>query len=222
VFDHLAGVALGGSSMLEAFSLLGALAEATQTIELGSMVVNVWNREVGTLLTAAASITHLSGRQVHLGIGAGSSPGSAWAAEQRAVDARVEPRLSVRHDRVRHVLDLADAMWSSDRDERFATFPLPSPRPLTIVGVNSVALSRLAGARADGINVQWNRPGRDEFLDAADAAAGDRPFMRTAYLPYDRDLFDPTHPTRLAMSARRIDRLVLASFGSAPELPASV
>ena len=57
VFDHFAGDLLRGDErMLECFTLLGALAEATSTIELGSLVVNVWNRGVGTAVSAAASV----------------------------------------------------------------------------------------------------------------------------------------------------------------------
>ena len=61
VFDHLAGVALGGDTMLECFTLLGALAEATSSIELGTLVANVWNRQAGTLVSAAASVALISG-----------------------------------------------------------------------------------------------------------------------------------------------------------------
>lgn len=222
VFDHLAGLPLGGQSMIECFSLLGALAEATSTIELGTMVVNAWNRQVGTLVSAAASVTTLSGRQFHLGIGAGASPNSPWAAEQHAVGAYVEPDVAARHERVRQVLDLAAATWRADRDERFGTFPLPSPVPSIILGVNSTSLGRLAGERADGINLQWNQPRRDEYLAAADEAAGDRPFLRTAYHTYDRALLDPEHPTRRDMADRRIDRLILADFAGVPDLPANV
>lgn len=222
VFDHLAGLPLGGTSMIECFSLLGALAVATDTIELGTMVVNVWNRQVGTLVTAAASVAALSGRQFHLGIGAGASPTSTWAAEQHAAGADVERGVEARHERVRRVLDLAAATWRTDRDEHLATFPLPSPPPSIIVGANSTALARLAGERADGINLQWNRPRRDEYLAAADRAAGDRRFLRTAYHVYDRALLDPEHPTRRQMADRRIDRLVLAEFNGIPDLPSEL
>ena len=222
VFDHLAGLPLGGTSMIECFSLLGALAVATDTIELGTMVVNVWNRQVGTLVTAAASITALSARQFHLGIGAGASPSSSWADEQHAAGGHVEPDVDARHERVRQVLDLAAATWRPDRGEHLATFPLPSPAPSIIIGANSTALARLAGERADGINLQWNRPRRDDFLAPANRAAGDRPFVRTAYHVYDRALLDPEHPTRRQMADRRIDRLVLAEFGSDPDLPSEL
>lgn len=212
VFDHLAGLPLEGGTMLECFSLLGALCEVTEHIELGTMVANVWNRQAGTLVSAAASIALISGRRFQLGIGAGASPTSTWAEEQRLVGAHVEPDLAARHARVEHVLDLVDEQWRDDRDARLASFPLPHPRPITIVGVNSVRLSRLAARRADGINVPWRNPRRDEFLAAADAVAADRPFLRTAYTAYAPELLDPDHPERRAMTDRRIDRLVLAVF----------
>lgn len=222
VFDHLAGVPIGGETMIECFTLLGALAEATTAIGLGAMVVNVWNRQVGTLVTGAASVAAVSGREVLLGIGAGTSPTSTWATEQHAAGHDLEPDLHRRHARVQQVLDLAAATWRPDRDESLSTFPLPSPRPLLVVGVNSVALSTLAGRSADGVNVQWGHPRRDEFLAASDAAARGRPFLRTAYATYDEALFDPEHPVRREMADRGIERLVLAAFGSTPNLPARV
>ncbi len=212
VFDHLAGQPLGGSTMIECFALLGALAEVTERVELGIMVANVWNRQVGTLVSAAASVAMLSGRPFHLGIGAGASPTSTWALEQHAVGAVVEPSLDARHARVSEVIDLAAREWSADRDEALATFPRPTPPPTLIVGVNSERLSRIAGRSADGINVPWRHPRRDAFIVAADECAGGRPFIRTAYTVYESALLDPDHPERVAMTERRIDRLVLAVF----------
>lgn len=222
VFDHLAGLPLGGTSMIECFSLLGALSEATTTIELGTMVANVWNRAPGTLVTAAASIAHLSGRPFHFGIGAGSSPSSRWATEQHAAGHPVAPAVEVRHRRVEEVLALAAAEWSRVRPEELSTFPLPSPTPTTLVGVNGVALARIAGRMADGINVPWNHPKRVEIMTAADVAAAGRPFVRTAYHVYAAELLDPAHPKRVEMTESRIDRLVLADFGSSPTFPSSV
>ena len=40
VLDHLAGAPLGGTSSLESFTWLGALAEATSSIDLGVLVAN--------------------------------------------------------------------------------------------------------------------------------------------------------------------------------------
>lgn len=216
VLDHLAGLPIGGATTLEAFALLGALAEATTTIELGTMVANAFNRQPGTLVSAAASVGVISGRRFHLGVGAGAAPGSSWAREQEILGHDLVDDLSARHARVERVLELASDEWSDDRGDDFSTFPLPRPRPLTIVGVNSVALARVAGRLADGINVQWSKSNRDDQLDAADAElarrAGDRPFLRTAYETFVPELLDPAHPSRVEMRERGIDRLVLAVF----------
>jgi alkanesulfonate monooxygenase SsuD/methylene tetrahydromethanopterin reductase-like flavin-dependent oxidoreductase (luciferase family) len=217
VFDHLAGVALGGDTMLEAFALLGALAELTERIELGTLVANVWNRQPGTLVSAAAAIGIMSGRLFHLGLGAGTAPGSRWAVEQVAAGHQLEPDVERRHARVADVLELCQRQWSDDRDAAESSFPLPRPRPTTIVGVNSIALSEMAGRSADGINVPWRHDRRDAFLDAANAIAGERPFLRTTYTTFERDLLDPEHPDRVAMAERNIDRLVLSQFGT-PDL----
>lgn len=213
VYDHLAGVALGGSTMLECFTWLGAIAELTTTIELGALVTNVWNREVGTLVTAAASVAAISGRQFYFGIGAGTSPTSQWAIEQTAVEARVVDTIEERHDRVEAVLRLTAKEWSNDRGQRFQTFPLPSPTPVRIVGVNSERLSRIAGRSADGINIAWRHPHREEFLAAASQEAKGRDFLRTTWAFYDEALLDPQHPQRMAMTEANIDRLVLAELG---------
>lgn len=209
VFDHLAGASLGGDQMLECFTWLGALAEITETIELGAMVANVWNRQVGTTLAAAASVAAISGRRFHLGVGAGSSPTSRWSSEQKAVGAYVVPTFAERHRRVEELLDLSDELWREDRDPRFDSFARPDPPPTRIVGVNSVELSSLAGRRADGVNVRWDHPRRRELLDAARAAANGRPFVYTAWIPWDAELLDEAHPTRHAVRDDGIDRLVL-------------
>jgi alkanesulfonate monooxygenase SsuD/methylene tetrahydromethanopterin reductase-like flavin-dependent oxidoreductase (luciferase family) len=212
-FDHMAGVALGGHTMLECFTLLGALAELTSSIELGTLVANVANRQVGTLVAGAASVARISGRQFHLGLGAGSAPTTKWAFEQRAVGNVIADSLEARHARVREVLDLTDRAWSSNTPVELSTMPIPFHTPTRIIGVNSVALSQLAGARADGINVAWGHPRRDELLAAADAVVGGRPFIRTTWIHYDEALLDAEHPVRAEMERARIDRVILSDLG---------
>lgn len=212
VLDHLAGLPLGGGTMLEACTLLGALAATTEHISLGTMVANVWNRSPGALVAAMASAAIIADRPTFLGVGAGTSPVSSWAAEQHAVGHTLEPDLGRRHARVAEVLDLAEREWRDDRDEVYATFPLPRPRPITIVGANSVALSRLAAEVADGINIQWSHPRRDELIAATEEALAGRPFVRTAYTTFQAELLDAEHPTRRSMADAGYERVVLAVF----------
>jgi alkanesulfonate monooxygenase SsuD/methylene tetrahydromethanopterin reductase-like flavin-dependent oxidoreductase (luciferase family) len=209
-YDHLAGVTLGGHTMLETFALLGALAVATTTIELGTLVVNVNNRTPALLALAAASVVAISGRHLFLGLGAGTSPTSRWSAEMRAVGQPVIPDLSGRHERFSAVLDDLDRLFAADRPAELATFPMPDPRPTVLVGVSSVELAALAGRRADGVNVAWLGAHRDELLTAALAARADRPgFLLTAWAFWSPELVDPTGPERAAMLDCGIDRMVL-------------
>jgi alkanesulfonate monooxygenase SsuD/methylene tetrahydromethanopterin reductase-like flavin-dependent oxidoreductase (luciferase family) len=214
VFDHLAGSSLRGHGMLECFTWLGALAASTTRIELGTLVTNVWNREPGVLAVAAASVEHVARRQVYLGLGAGTSPTSRFAAEQHAVGHTVRPSLEERHTRVVQTLQLLEQMWAVDRDEHFATFMMPELQPKSVVGVNSVRLAEIAGRLADGINVWWHHPRRDELLRAAAAARpADRlPLIVTTYAVWNDELLDLDHVERRSMAEAGIDRLVLTEF----------
>jgi alkanesulfonate monooxygenase SsuD/methylene tetrahydromethanopterin reductase-like flavin-dependent oxidoreductase (luciferase family) len=92
--------------------------------------------------------------------------------------------------------------------------PLPDPPPELHVGASSVALATLAGRVADGLNVAWRHPRRDEFLQAARAARSERAaglgdLIVSVYAPWREELLDPQHPERTEMSALGVDRLVL-------------
>ena len=211
VFDHLAGVALGGDSMLEAFTLLGALAATTTTIELGTMVANVHNRTPALLATAAATVDAIAGRPFHLGLGSGTSPGSRWAAEMVAAGQAVEPDAAVRTANLRRTLDTLDRLWSPARGAELATFPRPRHGTSVIIGASGTELAALAGARADGLNVDWTHPRRQELLDVAVAARGGREgFELSAWTPWDDTLLDPDSPAG-AEARRTLDRLVLVA-----------
>ncbi len=218
VYDHLAGRSLGGGRNLEAFALLGALAATTNSIGLGTMVANVASRQPGVLAVAIASVAAIADRRVFLGVGAGTSPAGRWAAEMHTVGHPIEPNVTRRHQAVERLLDVVDGMWSADRGADWETFPLPRPRPPVIIGVSSVALAHLAGGRADGINVAWSHPRRDELLAAArDAHAvsgrgGD--FTLSTWTRWNDALLDEDHPDRMTMADRGIGRLVLAELGT--------
>jgi alkanesulfonate monooxygenase SsuD/methylene tetrahydromethanopterin reductase-like flavin-dependent oxidoreductase (luciferase family) len=209
-FDHLAGSSLRGDTMFESFTLLGALAASTTTIELGVLVANVFNRTPAVLGVAAATLEAIADRPVHLGLGAGAAPDSRWSREMRAVGQPVAASVAERHERVTTTLDVLDRLFDPGRDAELATFPLPRRRPTVVLGVNGVVLAALAGRRADGVNVGWDHPRRDELLEVARRARGDRPgFVATTWLQWAPELLDPDHPTRRAMADRHLDRVVL-------------
>jgi len=217
VVDHLAGRSMGGDNALEAFTWMGALAAVTRTIEIGSLVINAWNRSVGVSVVGAASVAAIADRPMWFGIGAGTSPRSSFAWEQQLVNAPIVDAMADRHIRVSEVLDLVDAMWHAETaEEHFPTFPRPRHIPRTVIGVNSVALAQLAGRRADGVNVRWSHPRCLEFLDAATQAASSRSLVRTVYTNWDDALLDADHPERQAMAAAGVERLILLSTGVPP------
>ena len=194
-FDHLGGLSLRGDTMFESFTLLGALAASTATIELGVLVANVFNRTPALLGVAAATLEAIADRPVHLGLGAGAAPDSRWSAEMRAVGQPVAATVGARHERVADTLDVLDRLYDPGRDTALATFPLPRRRPTVVLGVNGVTLAELAGRRADGVNVGWEHPRRDELLDVARRARGDRPgFVVTTWLGWEPELLDPRPP----------------------------
>jgi alkanesulfonate monooxygenase SsuD/methylene tetrahydromethanopterin reductase-like flavin-dependent oxidoreductase (luciferase family) len=173
-WDHLTGALLGGDAMLECFTLLGALAASTRRIGLGSLVVNVANRNAGVMAVAAASVQAISGGRFTLGLGAGAGPGGRYSAEQQALGLEVPARVADRHRRLDRVLDRLDELWSPARDPRWAGFPLPTPRPAVLLGVNSLQLAQLAGRRAEGVNVRADHPRLAELIGAATAARARR------------------------------------------------
>jgi alkanesulfonate monooxygenase SsuD/methylene tetrahydromethanopterin reductase-like flavin-dependent oxidoreductase (luciferase family) len=218
-FDHIAGMTLRGNSMLEAFTLLGALAVTTSTIELGTMVANVHNRTPALLAIAAATLEAIADRRIHIGLGAGSAPHTRWSREMRVIGQPVAPTLEARHARLCDTLDVLARMYDPDRPESLATYPLPKRRPTVLIGASSRRLAEIAGQRADGINVGWDHPHRDELLDAAATARGPRQgFLLTTWTTWAPHLLDPNDPERLAMAERGLDRLVLVvPAGVTPE-----
>ncbi len=188
VFDHFDGAMLRGDRpLLECFTLLGAMAAATTTIGLGTLVVNVANRHRAVTAAAASSVQRISDGRLHLGIGAGGGPDSPWAREHRERGIALEPDLSRRYQAV--VLQI-EALREVE--------PMP-----VIVGVNSTALARIAGRFADGVNVGLLHPSAADFIAAAREEAGDHPFEVSAWCSAD---YVEGHQVAEAM---QVDRLVL-------------
>lgn len=198
VFDHFDGALLGGDRpMLECCTLLGALAAATTTIGLGTLVANVANRHPAVLALAASTVQRISGGRLTVGIGAGTAPGTKWAGEHHARGIDLYPSAADRH-----------AAVVTQIDALRATVAAP-----VIVGVNSIALGEIAGRRADGVNVRISHPRVEGLIAAATGAsgsAGSRTFEVSGWAFAD----DPSARDRAA--ALGLDRLVLVDLGRQP------
>ncbi len=218
VFDHFAGSLLnGGEEMLECFTLLGALASATSTIKLGTLVVNIANRHPGVMAMSAASVQTISCGRLVLGLGAGAAPNTPWSAEHRALGLELAPTIAARHRRLADALELIDDLWADDRKPEFADFHRPRPRPPVFLGVNSEPLARLAATRTDGFNVRQSHDQLAAIIAAGlDARAAsdraDQPMMVSVWAVFDRALADPDHPKRREWAEIGVNRLVLVSL----------
>ena len=167
VADHLSGVSMNAPSMPECFTTLGGLAAVTSSIGLGSLVANAQLRHPVLLANTASTLQRMSGGRFTLGIGAGASPNSVFAAELVAAGLSIPVTLEQRHAELVNHVESIKQVWSNDRDERFAGFPLPQARPKIVFGVNSPELARLAVRHADGLNVRASHPKVDEILAIA-------------------------------------------------------
>ena len=216
--DHLAGDVMKAPDMPECFTLLGALASATKTIELGPLVVNVGNRHPAMLANSAATMQQICGGRFVLGLGAGASPNSPFAAEQRAIGVIPPAKMSERHAVLINALDVMNEMWAPNRRVELEKFPLPNPRPEVIVGVNSVALARIAGARANGVNIRASHERAGEILaaaqDAHKSSGINKPFTVSVWEHYDEALVSGDDARLDVWRSWGVDRAILLMFKS--------
>jgi alkanesulfonate monooxygenase SsuD/methylene tetrahydromethanopterin reductase-like flavin-dependent oxidoreductase (luciferase family) len=216
VADHLSGQVMNAPSMPECFTLLGALAAITSTINIGPLVANVGNRHPGVLASAAATVQNISGGRLILGLGAGTSPTSTFAAEQNALGIEIPRTMQERHAKLEHTLDVLDEIWSPTRDVKFATFEMPCKLPPRILGVNSTALAKVAGTRTDGVNIRSSHPQRAEILgiakDAA-TAAGKTDFIVSVWDWFDEELLDPSSSICKQLASEGVNKTILLMRG---------
>ena len=216
--DHLAGDVMKAPDMPECFTLLGALASATKTIELGPLVVNVGNRHAAMLANSVATMQQISGGRFVLGLGAGASPNSPFAAEQRAIGVIPPAKMSERHAVLINALDVMNEMWAPNRRVELEKFPLPKPIPQVIVGVNSVALARIAGARTNGVNIRASHERAGEILAAAQDAHNNsginKPFTVSVWEHYDEALVSGDDARLDVWRSWGVDRAILLMFKS--------
>ncbi|MEI8023872.1 MAG: LLM class flavin-dependent oxidoreductase [Actinomycetota bacterium] len=216
--DHLAGDVMQAPDMPECFTLLGALAGVTSTIELGPLVVNVGNRHPAMLANSAATMQQISRGRFILGLGAGASPNSPFAAERRAIGAIPPATTSERHAVLTNSLDVMNDMWAPNRRVELEKFPLPEPIPEVIVGVNSVALARIAGARANGVNIRASHERAGEILavaqDAHKSSGINKPFTVSVWEHYDEALVRGDDARLEVWRRWGVDRAILLMFKS--------
>ncbi len=165
--DHLAGSVHGQDRVLESWTTLTAIAAAVSRISIGPLVLNVANRDPGTLGVMAATLQEVSEGRLLLGLGAGGGRGTPYASEQR-VFGRPVPGDIVRRQALGAAVATLRSVWSGSVGG-VGGFLRPDPPPPIIVGGFGPKMANLAGQVADGIQLPGGS-GLGRLLDVARAA----------------------------------------------------
>jgi alkanesulfonate monooxygenase SsuD/methylene tetrahydromethanopterin reductase-like flavin-dependent oxidoreductase (luciferase family) len=212
LWDHLAGSIHGASRVLECWTALTAIAASVPRIAVGSLVLNVANRDPGTLAVMAATLQEVSDGRLLLGIGAGGGRDTPYAAEQEALGRRVEPD-RIRRTAVEQTAAVLREVWTGER-EGVSGFLQPEPPPPIIIGAFGPLMSVVAGRAGDGINIPGMHGTRDVLVATAreaHRAAGRDPdaFIATASASLTPDWVRPDSASRRQLESIGVDRLVL-------------
>jgi alkanesulfonate monooxygenase SsuD/methylene tetrahydromethanopterin reductase-like flavin-dependent oxidoreductase (luciferase family) len=211
-----------GAGVPEAMTVLAALAEVTRRMTLGPLVLNVANRHPGLLANMAATVQHVSGGRLLLGLGAGGHRRMPYAAEQEMLGLAVD-RDAVRAERVAEAAQVMRRLWAGDgssfagthyRLERPSGYLRADPPPPIIVGGFGPRMAAIAGRHADGFNTQARHPRLAHLLAVAreaHAAAGRDPerFLATVFAGLERRLVSPDSSERAALARLGVERLIL-------------
>jgi alkanesulfonate monooxygenase SsuD/methylene tetrahydromethanopterin reductase-like flavin-dependent oxidoreductase (luciferase family) len=150
LWDHLAGSMHRARRVLECWTTLTAIAAVVPRVAVGSMVLNVANRDPGTLAVMAATLQEVSDGRLLLGIGAGGGRDTPYAAEQEALGREV-PDNATRRRAVEHAIGQLRTVWSGT-SRGVDGFLRPDPPPPVIVGGFGPRMAELAGRVGDGLN----------------------------------------------------------------------
>ncbi|MGH2465757.1 MAG: LLM class flavin-dependent oxidoreductase [Candidatus Limnocylindrales bacterium] len=166
-----------GNPMLEAWTLLAAIAERTRRIRLGVLVTSNTFRHPAVLLKAAVNVDHISNGRLILGLGAG------WHADEHRRYGIPLPEPAERVDRFAEAVELISLLMAHERTTYAGRFyqlddapleprPLQQPRIPILIAAHRPRMLRLAAAYAD----QWDTFAAlpDTATDGVETALADR------------------------------------------------
>jgi probable F420-dependent oxidoreductase len=162
----------------DAWSLLAALASATERVELGPLVACLGFRPPGMLAKAASAVDEISGGRLVLGVGAGWNE-TEFRAFGIPFDHRVA-RFEEAFEIVRRLvagerLSMSGRYW---RVEDAVLLPRPSRRPPLMVGSNGPRMLRITLPHVEAWNTWYQRYGNTpegfaKLNDSVTAIAGE-------------------------------------------------
>jgi F420-dependent oxidoreductase-like protein len=164
VFDHFQPIQSSNPEgpCFEGLTLLAAMAAHTTRLRCGVLVLGVTYRHPAVLAKAAATIDHISGGRLELGIG------GAWHEEEHGEYGIPFPRIGVRLDMLDEACNVLRLLFTEHRASFEGTHftlrdalaepkPLQQPLPLWIGGSGERRTLRIVAEHASG----WNTFGGD-------------------------------------------------------------
>jgi F420-dependent oxidoreductase-like protein len=175
IWDHFYSADFTGAHCLEAVAAHTALACETTRVRCGSLVYCAGYRHPAVLANAIATIDHLSGGRVDLGMGAG------WAQNEYAAYGIPFPSAGARLDILEEAVQCVRGLLRDDTtdfsgehftltDAKCEPKPVQAELPIWIGGGGEKRTLKIAGRYADGWNVPFVAP--DTFAHKREVLAG--------------------------------------------------
>jgi F420-dependent oxidoreductase-like protein len=129
-FDHFAPIRGDvAGDIFEAWTLLGAMAEATSRVRIGCMVTGNTYRHPGVLAKMAVTVDHLSGGRLEFGLGA------AWAEIEHTMLGLEFGTVGQRIARLEEACRICKGLWTDERTTLDGTYyrlddALAAPKPV--------------------------------------------------------------------------------------------
>jgi alkanesulfonate monooxygenase SsuD/methylene tetrahydromethanopterin reductase-like flavin-dependent oxidoreductase (luciferase family) len=207
-WDHLSGTTHDQDHVLEGWTVLSALAAVTSRVALGPLVLNPANRDASLVAQMAATLQDVSGGRLLLGIGAGTGPTGAYAAEQYAVG-RTPAHDPERRDALVEYVGTLRQAWTGTLGGLGGFLP-PDPPPPVVVAAFGPKLGAIAGQVGDGLNTHAALPGLEALVDVARSSSREPDaYLVTAFAGIAPAWLDPDSPERRRLAAVGCDRLQL-------------
>jgi alkanesulfonate monooxygenase SsuD/methylene tetrahydromethanopterin reductase-like flavin-dependent oxidoreductase (luciferase family) len=218
-YDHLSGSVLGGGESLDVWSMLAAIAVATEHVSIGPMVVNVTTRHAAHIAVSAATVQSLCAGRLHLGLGAGASRPSSFAGEMEMFHF-AQDSARRRRARVIETVGFLRALWAGSVSfhGEWASFDdvsgvaIPRPHCPIVIGANGPKMAALAGRYADGVNFHsWESDLGSLIATALNARSvtDNGPFSVSIEGPWEPEWLDPCSPTRCSLTNLGVTDVIL-------------
>lgn len=153
VCDHVYGVPMPNLPILEAWSLLAAVAACTEHVELGTLVTPPFFRNPAMLAKQVATIDQIAGGRVIMGLGAG------WFKPEFEAYGNPFPSLGERMRALEETVQIMKSLWSEPQTtfdgrhfhvkDAFCEPKPPRRPPILIGGTGEKVLMGIAARHAD-------------------------------------------------------------------------